>query len=121
MIDKLGNLGALNESSDKANKINKKIKVRNNDVRFDKKAKNKTAASTGVGDAQVKISESAKELMKLRAEAERYLKMMEDKETLSAEDLKDIQAKLKTDHYLREEVIDKIIDKLVNLPGFKNL
>jgi len=46
--------------------------------------------------------------------------MIEEKETLSADKLAEIQNKLKSNQYLREEVIDKIVEKLINLPNFKN-
>ena len=119
MVDRLSHLDSPGNASGKPNKVNKKLKVRESEAKGSKKANDKVS-NGNISDAQVKISDSAKELIKLRAEAERYLKMVEEKETLSADDLKKIQAKLKSNHYLREEVIDKIIDKLLNLPGFKN-
>ncbi|WP_456408437.1 hypothetical protein [Caldithrix abyssi] len=120
MVDKLSQLGSAGAASDRPDKINKKVKTREAEAKASIKETDKMAAGKTSG-AQVKISDSARELMKLRAEAERYLKMVEEKETLSAEELEEIQARLQSNHYLREEVIDKIIDKLLDLPGFKNL
>ena len=119
MLDKLGPLGGLQNSADRPDKINKRTNVRKSaDTEATKP--NVQASGAKAKDARVKISESAREMMKLRAEAEKYLKMLEEKETLTTDDLKEIQNKLKTNHYLREEVIDKIVEKLINLPNFKN-
>ncbi len=120
MLDKLGNLAGLGNSADRPDKVNKKSNVRQaEDTKSAKKNIEKTSDKERVV-AQVNISDKAKEMIKLRAEAEKYLKMIEGKETLSQEKLDEIQNKLKTNQYLREEVIDKIVEKLVNLPNFKN-
>lgn len=120
MLDKLGHLAGLGNSADRPDKVSKKNNVRQADNTKAGKKSVEKSSEKGPKDAQVKISDSAKELMKLRAEAERYLKMIEEKETLSADKLAEIQNKVKSNEYLREEVIDKIVDKLINLSNFKN-
>ncbi|MCD6374144.1 MAG: hypothetical protein J7L94_01370 [Caldisericaceae bacterium] len=120
MLDKLSNLAGLGNSADRPDKVNKKNNVRQADNSKASQKGVEKSSENSPKDAHVKISDSAKELMKLRAEAERYLKMIEEKETLSADKLAEIQNKLKSNQYLREEVIDKIVEKLINLPNFKN-
>ncbi len=118
MIDKLSNIGgAAQGSSNKAERVSKKEKMQK---AAGKEAVQKSSSKSSEikSGAQVNISEIAREMLKLRAEAERYLKMVQDKPTLSPEDLDDIQNKLKNNHYLRQEVVDKIVDKLLDLPNF---
>ncbi|RLD16065.1 hypothetical protein DRI50_02800, partial [candidate division KSB1 bacterium] len=66
------------------------------------------------------ISKAAREQLMLRAEAERYLKQVEQQEEISPEKVAELKQKVSENYYLKEKVIDKIVDKLLNLPGFQD-
>ena len=120
MIDKIDQLGALGNENKKADKVHKKIRLK--DVGSKKAHKDKAASGSAKGEpvAKVEISQVAKEQLLLRAEAERYLKMMDDQEGLSPDRVEELKQKVSDNFYLKEKVIDKIVDKLLNLPGFRN-
>jgi hypothetical protein len=117
MIDKIMQLGGLPGDDKKSNRVEKKV--------ADKKVAHKESKQSGRAEkisahektVQVDISSSAKELLTLRAEAERYLKHVELQEGISSEEVKELKEKIAQNYYLKEEIIDKIVDKLLDLPG----
>ncbi len=117
MIDKIMQLGGLAGDDKKSNRIEKKIvgkKVTHKKAELSGQT-NKTSSQEKT--VQIDISSSAKELLSLRAEAERYLKHVELQEGISSEEVKELKEKIAQNYYLKEEIIDKIVDKLLDLPG----
>ncbi len=120
MIDRIDQFGALGNENKKSDKIQKKNRLKN----VDKKtvATDKTTSNAGKGEpvARVEISQAAREQLLLRAEAERYLKLMEQQEGIDPDKVRELKQKVSDNFYLKEKVIDKIVDKLLNLPGFSD-
>jgi len=106
-------------ASPESNKI-----VKNNET---KKSKSVEETSTedaksnpvnGSGD-KAEISSFGRELFKLRAEAAEYIEEIKTSRTISEEEIEEIKEKILEGHYFDPEVIDKVIDRLLNLPHFK--
>ena len=118
MVDKINQLGGLGSEKNKSNKIQKKInlkKLRNKHLKEVTKGQNSINTNS---DAQVEISQSAKEMLALRAEAERYLKHVQQEGGISSQEVEELKSRISKNYYLKEEIINKIVDKLLNLPGF---
>ncbi len=120
MIDKIDQLGALNNDNKKPDKVRKKLRPKNVDPKKVHEGKTHSDGSKGEPVAKVEISQAAKEQLLLRAEAERYLKMVESQEGIDPDKVDELKQKVSDNFYLKEKVIDKIVDKLLNLPGFQN-
>ncbi len=120
MIDKIDQLGALNNENNKPDKVRKKIRPKDIASKKVHEGKTDSDGSKGEAVAKVEISQAAKEQLLLRAEAERYLKMVESQEGIDPDKVEELKQKVSDNFYLKEKVIDKIVDKLLNLPGFQN-
>lgn len=67
---------------------------------------------------KTQISRAARELLALKQEAQKYIDQVKSAETISADQVKELKERIASRHYLDEKVIDKIIDRLINLPDF---
>ncbi len=121
MIDKINQLGGLNNEQNKAAKIEKKTKIKKSIYKDVKQPQTASEVKPEKSDT-VNISKSARELLKLRAEAERYLKLVQEKPTLNPEEVEELRNKVQNDFYLKDDVIDKIVNKLLSMinPSGKN-
>lgn len=117
MIDKIMQLGGLAGDDKKSNRVGKKSADKKVTPKKSELSGRTEKTSTKEKTVQVDISSSAKELLTLRAEAERYLKHVELQEGISSEEVKELKEKIAQNYYLKEEIIDKIVDKLLDLPG----
>ncbi len=117
MIDKIMQLGGLAGDDKKSNRVEKKNTGKKVTHKKSELTSHTEKSSTKGKTVQVDISSSAKELLTLRAEAERYLKHVELQEGISSEEVKELKEKIAQNYYLKEEIIDKIVDKLLDLPG----
>lgn len=118
MVDRIDQLGALGNGNQKTDKIQKKHRLKEIAKKKIDGGKAKAEAAKEEPVAKVEISQTAKEQLVLRAEAERYLKMVEQQEGISPDKVAELKQKISDNDYLKEKVIDKIVDKLLNLPGF---
>ncbi|NOX88668.1 MAG: hypothetical protein GXO77_06555 [Calditrichaeota bacterium] len=114
MIDKINQLGGLNNEQNKAAKIEKKTKIKKSIYKDVKQPQTASEVKPEKSDT-VNISKSARELLKLRAEAERYLKLVQEKPTLNPEEVEELRNKVQNDFYLKDDVIDKIVNKLLSM------
>lgn len=95
---------------------------RNEDLK--KTAANKNEQKTGntanVSDRkdQAQISDAARSLLSLRIDAQQYVDEIEQSKTLSDNDVKELKQKINNKYFVDDVVIDKIVDKLIDLPNF---
>ncbi len=121
MIDRIDQFGALANDNQKSEKVQKKNRLKNVDKKATATSKTASGKENGAPPvAKVEISQAAKEQLLLRAEAERYLKQIEQHESLDPDKVQELKQKVSDNFYLKEKVIDKIVDKLLNLPGFSD-
>lgn len=97
------------------NRVNKKDDIKQQ--RVAKNGKTDKADHKPVND-NAQISTKAKELLTLRLEARKYIDEIKKSETLTANDLEQLKAKIEQKYFTDPEVIDKIVDELLNLPNF---
>ncbi len=67
---------------------------------------------------KVQISDAAKDLLKMKLEATRYVSDVEETKTISEEKLNDLKQKIAEKTYLTKNVIDQTADKLTTLPNY---
>ncbi len=101
-----------------AQRVNK-----NDDIRQQRIAKNTQSSKTSKDDHknvqdQAQISSEARELLALKQEVKQYLDEVNSASTLSENDIQQIKQKIETKYFLDDDVINKIVDKLANLPNF---
>jgi len=82
------------------------------------KAKKTEGNSPSVYDKAV-ISNEARELLSIKAEAVRHTDRVKNAETISPLEIEAIKQKIAADFYFEPEVIDKVVDKLIALPNYK--
>ncbi|GEM_PF-2921225 len=120
MIDKISQFGSLNNGDEKPKKVEKKNRLKDIGKKKIQTGKENSPEVNKDSVAKVEISKAAREQLMLRAEAERYLKQVEQQEEISPEKVAELKQKVSENYYLKEKVIDKIVDKLLNLPGFQD-
>jgi len=101
-----------------ARRVNK-----NDDVKQHRIAKNAQSAKTSTDGSkhvrdQAQISSEARQLLTLKQEARQYLDEVKSASTLSEHDIQQIKQKMESKYFLDSDVIDKIVEKLINLPNF---
>ena len=67
---------------------------------------------------QAQISTAARGMLSMRMDAQKYIDDVEKSQNLSENDVKQLKQKIENKYYISEEVVDKIVDKLVSLPNF---
>ncbi len=67
-----------------------------------------------------RISETARELAAVKTEAEHYVQTVKesDESEPQNERIQAVRENIENDHYSRPEVVDRIVDKLLNLPNY---
>jgi hypothetical protein len=100
---------------------NQKIK-RNEDVKKAPEQKtnpkaDKTSAQSKRAD-QAQISDAARGMLTLRIDAKKYIEDVEKSKSISDNDVKQLKQKIENMYYINDDVIDKIVDKLVSMPNF---
>jgi len=100
-----------------ANKIN-----RNEDLKKTANNKNEQKADNTANVSerkdQAQISNAARSMLSLRIDAQKYVDEIEQSKTLSDNDVKDLKQKINNKYFVDADVIDKIVDKLIDLPNF---
>ena len=94
---------------------------KNKEVKQARQKKSQEIAKTKgkpVSIDKAEISSAGRELLTLKAEAAAYLSKIQSAETLSAEEIEALRQKIAEGSYLSEELIDQMIDRILDLPGF---
>ena len=92
----------------------KKPALKKNDLSGDKTAK------TVDRQDQARISDTARNLLSLRIDAKKYLDEVKEGESLSENEINQLKQKIENKYFVSDDVIDKIVDKLADLPNFLN-
>ncbi len=80
-------------------------------------AVNQLSGNKSAAKDQVEISSAGRELLSLKAETRKYLDDVKNSRAVSPQELDAIKEKIASRHYFDDEVIEKVVDKMVNLPG----
>lgn len=87
-----------------------------------KSVKHKKTGETSKNDKvqkdDVKISVAARELLTLRTEAKKYVDQVKNTRTLTGQEVDELKQKIESRYYFKMDVIDKIVDKLLDLPNY---
>ena len=100
------------------NKINRNDKLKNTTVKNYEKTSEKAAKTDAGNKDQAQISDTARNLLNLRMDAKKYLDEVKQGEPLSENDIEQLKQKIENKYFISEDVIDKIVDKLTNLPNY---
>lgn len=113
-MDPIKDISALAQNLKKLEKQNEPRKVDAN------KGKGKTEQSNTVkhGQDKAEISEAARNLLSAKTEAEKYLKLIENTKIIDDDEMQEIREKVLTNYYSDKTVIEKITEKLLNLPNY---
>ena len=77
----------------------------------------KTSSQSKRAD-QAQISTAARGMLSMRMDAKKYIDEVEQSQTLSENEVNQLKQKIENKYFISEDVVDKIVDKLVNLPNF---
>jgi negative regulator of replication initiation len=81
------------------------------------KGKNKPAQSTAAKDTAF-ISNDAMNKLNAQEEIKKLAEVVKKAETLTPDQIERLREKIKSDNYLEENAINKIVDKLTTLPNY---
>ena len=98
-------------------KINKTEQPRKNEAGQQEKSAG-SITKKNRGRDEIQISDSARELLTLRQDAQDYVDEIKQTNALTENDITQLRQKIDNKYFLSDEVIDKIVDKLVELPNF---
>ncbi len=101
-------------------KINRNEELKKTTAKKYDQATGKIAKTEVSRKDQAQISESARNLLSLRRDAKRYLDEVKQGESLSENDIERLKQKIENKYFVTDDVIDKIVDKLTDLPNFLN-
>ena len=111
-IDKLLGLTSDIQKTDKSHEV-KKARVKSDKPTKESDNKDKQAIQD-----KADISDVGRTLLSLQVEAMRYINEVKRSETLSDSEIKEIRARLESNYYLENDVIEEIVNKLMTLPNF---
>jgi len=100
-------------------KINRSEEFKKTTVKKNDQVSNKTANTQERKD-QARISDTARNMLNLRIDAKKYLDNIKQNKTLSESEIDKLKQKIDDNYFIDEEVVDKIVDKLIDLPNFLN-
>ncbi|HED09186.1 MAG TPA: flagellar biosynthesis anti-sigma factor FlgM [Caldithrix abyssi] len=80
-------------------------------------ALNKVAGNGAGKSDQVEISTEGRQLLSLKAEAQKYISDVKNSRAVTAQELEGIKEKIASKHYFNDEVIEKVVDKMMNISG----
>lgn len=67
---------------------------------------------------QAEISQEARGLLNLRMDAQKYIKTVDQSETLSENEINQLKQQIESKYFVNDAVIDQIVDKILDLPNF---
>lgn len=113
-MSSIKDIGGLNPDVQKMLKNERSTKASSN---------SKTAKSDEkVNSAEIKdsatISDQAKELLATESETERFVSSIKNAETTSRNEIVELKTAVNSGKYSDPKVIDKIVEKLLDLPNF---
>ncbi len=98
-------------------KLDKQNETRKVDSKKDSDKIDKQSA-IGAEKDRAEISDAGRSLLSVKTEADRYLTLIENTNIVADEEIEEIREKVMLNYYSTEEVIDKITEKLLNLPNY---
>ncbi len=98
-------------------KLDKQNETRKVDSKKDSDKIDKQS-TIGAEKDRAEISDAGRSLLSVKTEADRYLTLIENTDIVADEEIEEIREKVMLNYYSTEEVIDKITEKLLNLPNY---
>lgn len=102
------------------NKISRNDELKKTTVKKKEPQADKSSPVAGNHLDQARISDTARNLLSLRMDARKYLDETKQGETLSENEIAQLKQKIENKYFVSDDVIDKIVDKLADLPNFLN-
>ncbi len=99
----------------------KKLDKQNETRKVDsKKDSDKIDKQTSIGAEKdrAEISDTGRSLLSVKIEAEKYLTLIENTNIVDDEEIEEIREKVMMNYYSKAEVIEKITEKLLDLPKY---
>ena len=84
-----------------------------------KEAKASEMRQTSTSSDKAEISSVGRELLTLKMQAANYSSEVKQAQTISQTEIEAIKERIASNYYFDPEVIDKVVDKLVELPNYK--
>lgn len=98
-------------------KLDKQNETRKVDSKKDSEKVDKQNAIDTEKD-RAEISDAGRTLLSVKTEADRYLKLVENTNIVDEQEIEEIREKVMLNYYSKKEVIEKITEKLLDLPNY---
>ena len=101
-----------------ANQANRSEEIQKANEKTVNSQPEKTSPAAAEGTDKAQISDAARELLSLKLESPKYVDDIKNSATISETEVDQLKNKVENNFYKDPEVIDKIVDKLLDLPNF---
>ena len=116
----MGPIKDISGLSQNLKKLDKQNETRKVDLKKDKSKVDKNDTQVSTNNDKAEISEAGRTLLNAKTESINYIKQVENTRTLSEGELDEIKEKVNSGYYFDQKVVEKIAEKLIELPNYLN-